>query len=71
MEYEYEYRDAEYECEYRDAEYEYEYRDAEYERSKGVRTLFGVFRVGGGLTGGSGAARLPAPNSHLQRACPD
>ena len=38
---------------------------------KGVRTLFGVFRVGGGLTGGSGAGRLPAPNSHLQRASPD
>ena len=38
---------------------------------KGVRTFLGVFRGGEGLTGGSGAARLPAPNSHLQRASPD
>jgi hypothetical protein len=37
---------------------------------KRCQDSFWAFRVGGGSTGGSAAARLPVPNSHLQRESP-
>ena len=48
-----------------------QYGDSCDKGEKRCQDSFLVFRVGGGSTGSSGAARLPAPNSHLRRASPD